>query len=366
MDYDFVRRGVVLTFDETDARYVRMAITKAGVNPGDGTYHTGFAEFEIYGYKKEGIIEYTASTGLAYSFNDDYTCVVTGIGSCTDTEVIIPNVIEEHRVTGISEKAFENQTQITSLYIPYTVSSIGRRAFYGCTGLTELTIPETVTSIGAQIIYKADNIHTVYYNSPYFPSTETENPFLNNAGIKKVVFGGYSVGSYAARNLGIQNKIEEVEILNGVEYVNSYAFYNCSNLQSVSVDAIVIYDYAFAQCSQLANVTMGSKMTYIGYNSFSGCNAITNIIIPPTVTSIGYGAFNGCGSLSEMTIPESVTNIGYYAFSGCNNLVTVHYTGNLDNWCRISFADSSANPCFNGAALYVNGELLTNVAIRIV
>ena len=47
--------NVVLTFDETDAQFVRMAITKAGVAPGDGTYHTGFAEFEIYGYAKEEI-----------------------------------------------------------------------------------------------------------------------------------------------------------------------------------------------------------------------------------------------------------------------------------------------------------------------
>ena len=60
--------NVVLTFDEVDARYVRMAITKAGVAPGDGTYHTGFAEFEIYGYAKGEIAEpdtevYTAAGG---------------------------------------------------------------------------------------------------------------------------------------------------------------------------------------------------------------------------------------------------------------------------------------------------------------
>ena len=84
--------------------------------------------------------------------------------------------------------------------------------------------------------------------------------------------------------------------------------------------------------------------------------------IPDSVTSIGSYAFRGCTRLVSVTIPNSVISIEVEAFQFCTGLKNVYYTGTLEEWCRIGFG-SSANPCTNGASLFIDGNLLTNAVI---
>ena len=89
------------------------------------------------------------SKGLAYTLNGtSYT--VSGIGDCTDVDIVIPNVVEGILVTSIGDKAFKDCRNITSVTIPDNVTSIGYKAFENCYGLTSVTIPDSVTSIGRE------------------------------------------------------------------------------------------------------------------------------------------------------------------------------------------------------------------------
>ena len=47
------------------------------------------------------------SEGLAYASNGDGTCAVVGIGTCTDTDVVIPKTYNGENVTGIGDGAFQ-------------------------------------------------------------------------------------------------------------------------------------------------------------------------------------------------------------------------------------------------------------------
>ena len=85
------------------------------------------------------------SEGLAFSDFGGGRCIITGIGTCTDTDLYIPSIIDGLTVIGIDHNAFENQTEIKSVFIPDTVRMLG--GFKGCTGLTEIAIPTSVTSI---------------------------------------------------------------------------------------------------------------------------------------------------------------------------------------------------------------------------
>ena len=322
------------------------------------------------------IIHATGSIGLLYNYN-----VIVSIGSCTDSDIIIPRYSPENiLVTAIGENAFVDSTAV-SIFIPDTIRTIGARAFYNCANITEIHIPSSVTQIGTQIFYKASSLNTVYYDSRY---SNSENPFLNTASINKIVFGGKASPSI----IQSYKNITEVEISDGIDSISAQAFYNCSELTIVTIGSSVNYigesillgcnnlstitipfigkrlydsdirfghifgsryyengrfvpkslkvvninnqyhqikikDNAFHSCSGLTQINIGDGVTSIGNYAFYGCSGLTSITIPDSVTSIGNYAFNGCNSLTSITIPDSVTSIGNYAFNGCNSLTSI-------------------------------------------
>ena len=83
-----------------------------------------------------------ASEGLEFTSNGDGTCYVSGIGECTDTDVVIP------------QKSPEGDS----------VTSIEGSAFYGCTGLTSITIPDSVTSIEGNAFCDCTALTDVHYS----------------------------------------------------------------------------------------------------------------------------------------------------------------------------------------------------------
>ena len=91
----------------------------------------------------------TPTEGLAYELSDDgtyYTC--TGIGTATDTDIVIARSIDGIPVTSIGKYAFNDTQTLTSITIPDSVTSIDAGAIKYCTKLTSITIPDSVTRIG--------------------------------------------------------------------------------------------------------------------------------------------------------------------------------------------------------------------------
>ena len=250
---------------------------------------------------KDSVTYATGSIGLKFeNLSDSNDCAVTGIGTCTDTEVYIP--------------AFSPSGK--------KVSKISGRAFMGCNDITAIHIPKYVENIEHQAFYKANNLSVVYINSDLLRAPANDVSALNTPSIKKVIFGGRIVGKYLLS--GCTN-VTEVEIKNGVTYIGERAFYNCSALTSIIIpDSITkIHWGAFYNCSGLTSVTIGNGVTSISERAFYGCSGLTSITIPNSVTSIGDSAFYGCSGLTSISIPDSVTSIGEYAFISCIKLVEV-------------------------------------------
>ena len=122
-------------------------------------------------------LERDYSVGLEYEINatnDGY--VVTGIGTCTDSHVVIPEYYQDEYtgielpVTEIGDRAFFEVTFIITVRCPGTIEEIGDKAFSGCVSLEEITLPDNVTygvdvfrdTIYVEIVFEH---HLVYYSA---------------------------------------------------------------------------------------------------------------------------------------------------------------------------------------------------------
>ena len=177
------------------------------------------------------------SQGLKYQHRDGSGVIVTGKGTCTDKNIVIPPTYDGLPVVAIGDKAFYNCYRLTSVTIPDSVTNIGEWAFYSCDSLTSVTIPDSVTRIG----YAA---------------------FENCSNLTSVTIG------------------------DSVTSIGASAFYDCSKLTSVTIGNSVtgIGFYAFRDCISLTNVTIGDSVTSIGYAAFDGCYKLVEVVNKSSLT----------------------------------------------------------------------------------
>ena len=241
-----------------------------------------------------------ASAGLEYTLNEDgssYT--VYEIGTCIETDVVIPATYDDKPVTVIGEKAFKGCESLTSITIPNSVTSIGDYAFYSCESLTSITIPNSVTSIGSYAFDCCRNL-----TSLTIPDS--------------VISIGDGAFYYC-------DGLTSITIPSSITSIGDYAFYFCKSLTSITIpDSVTtIGEYAFTTCNNVTNLVIGNNVTFIGKRAFSSLSSLRSLVIPDSVTSIGDNAFSYCEELVSVTLGSGVTSIENQAFYSCNKLVEV-------------------------------------------
>ena len=104
------------------------------------------------------------SQGLSFKSNGDGTCTLIGIGSCKDSNLVIPSEYNGMSVAKIGDNAFMNNQNLRSVTIADSVTSIGYSAFYGCGNLTSVTISKRMTSTGTSSFRLCPQLNEIHYN----------------------------------------------------------------------------------------------------------------------------------------------------------------------------------------------------------
>ena len=109
------------------------------------------------------IPEDSNSNGLALTINGDGTYTVTSIGSCTESDLVIPEQYLLSTVTRIAPRAFWGANQLTSVVIPDSVKIIDQDAFPYCENLKTVYLGRGLESIGSWAFYGCPNLTDIHY-----------------------------------------------------------------------------------------------------------------------------------------------------------------------------------------------------------
>ena len=115
-----------------------------------------------------------------------------------------------------------------------------------------------------------------------------------------------------------RNKLEEVELYEGLLEIGKYAFDNCISLKRVKIPSTVtlIGDGAFTRCKKMEKIEVLEGIEEIGRLAFSDCKSLKHIHIPTTIKKIGVRAFRWV-PLSSIDLPDGMESIGAYTFVYC-------------------------------------------------
>lgn len=193
----------------------------------------------VYAEEVDGFVIKTDADG------DKYISGYNGSGG----DIVIPS-----GVVWIGEKAFYQNTSITSVTIPKTCWYwIDNNAFRDCTKLKSVTFEGNIEGIG-------------------------ERAFSGCTALKEVIFNG------------------DVGRKDGSGGIGYRAFYGCSSLTSVSF------------------TDRNAKLDMIGEYAFMNCSSLMVAMLPSDLTVIYSGAFVNCRSLESISVPASAKLDGKHIF----------------------------------------------------
>ena len=327
-----------------------------------------------------------ASEGLDMVLISEGEYTVSGIGTCTDTEILIPTTYNGLPVVSVEASAFLNNTAITSVVLPDSITSIGENAFNGCESLTSvtfgknsqlssigpgafnycyslesITIPESVTSIGSDAFYYCYGLRSVTFGENSQLTSIGDGAFNWCESLESITIPASvtSIGEWAFvecyRLVEVWN-LSKLNITAGSED-NGYVGYYAKRVETEPSESYVYTDengyviYYDGKVKALINytgnetkLTIPDDITELNCFALSDCYNITSVTFGENsqLTSIGDGAFNWCESLESITIPDSVTSIGEGAFCCCAKLTSITIPDGVKSIGNHAFAGCTA------------------------
>ena len=314
---------------------------------------------------------------------------VTGIGTYTSSDLVIPNSYNGVEVREISIGAFSGNTKIKTLVVEDGVKKIGASAFSGCTSIESVKISKSLEKVGSSSFEDCAAIKTLFFGSGV--KEIGKNAFLGCSAVENFYYEGTIVDfskitgttwyelKYKTRYFFSQDYPSEAGLFwywdeNGspavwYDYIGSEGlkfelsedgtYYAVTDNSSTTEEKVVIpkahkglpvgeidamafvsdslceivipetvtkiSGAAFRWCKNLKSITLPDSIVTLGESAFAGCDALESITFSKNLTDIGKSAFTGCNALTSVVLPDSLKNIGAEAFYACTSLETVSF-----------------------------------------
>ncbi|MDE7086592.1 MAG: leucine-rich repeat protein, partial [Clostridia bacterium] len=308
----------------------------------------------------------------AFKDNENVNVVIIPKGVTTIRSRAFENCVNLKKICFIDEE--EKDIEDEELIADSSLNLIEREAFKGCTSLetVDLTNCKVITvdrnvftdCTGLKEIIKWKAIGTIY------PSAFAGCTSLESADLRELHIAGDGMSAATGLFSGCTSLSEVITGKNTA--LGAYAFAGCTALKSIEINCSNIPAYAFYRCSNLETVTINGDISSIGAYAFANCTKLTTInnADSHTVSSIGDSAFRNCSNLTSVSgvlndtvlgnnvfanvpaanenyikdnvlvkgaktvtssaLPSGVTEIGAYAFSGStlsSGVNTIDLTG---------------------------------------
>lgn len=307
----------------------------------------------LFNKDKTVLVKYPPAKGGSYTVPDTVTTISNyAFADCENlTSVTIPDTVSTidwgaflgctslssvklpEGLTEIRPTLFESCSSLASIDLSSSIKSIGDSAFSGCSSLTALIVPEGVTYIGSNAFSSCSSLRSV--SLPASLKTLHEYDF-------------YECTSLEAINVAAGNEEYSSDggVLFGKRWVDDdkgilmrYPSNKIGNSYTMPDDVEIVYQNAFRDCANLSKVTLSKNQTYQEHYtnglSFLGCSRLSEIDAGsnPNFTSVDGVLFNADQSVlmrypsnktgTTYAVPGTVTKIDDYAFMECTGLTSV-------------------------------------------
>lgn len=356
--------------------------------------------------------EYTpqpeAEESLSYAYLDVDGIsgwMVTGIGTVTSEEVVIPpyrsgepviaiyaafggnpkikKVILPDTIIQISDHAFINCRSLEYINLAdcTRLKEIQDEAFYGCDALKTVELPDSITAVGESsnnVFSDCDNLESVKlpgkltaFSGGWFSRT----PKLKSLTLPDTL-------TVLGDNALAGTSIESIKIPESVTVIGDYAFQK-TPIETLKIPKNVTkigYCAFYESAIKRIEFEEGGKLTELGDFVFKGCNNLESFVIPPSVTTFGISPFLGCknmksitieknsdlkrlpvlpygSEITEFTIPNTIEEISNGAFSGLAKLRKVVIEDNSE-------LKALPNSCFSNCSSLITVDFGKNSKIK--
>lgn len=279
------------------------------------------------------------SQGFEFESNGDGTCTLTKLGTCSDTDIVIPEKSPVgDKVTMIAEYAFYGAEDINSIVFVGRTIELDTNAFQSCeaekiviTGC-DMVIGENAFSYCddvSEVIISGSNIEVETY-AFYDAGKDMNVKIMNCTGV---------LDEKAFQSCGIAELMINDSTLKLDENVFSY----CEDLVIVVIDnsTVEIGTYAFYDSGDDATVTFTNCGLDIDDKAFQSCG-LTTLAISGSETVMGDNAFSYCEDLTDVIIGVGNAEIGTYSFYDCTSLVNVSIAAESEDDSLVLVIDDKA------------------------